>query len=132
MMKRRSAGSRIVKGLALAAAGLPLLWLALPLWFPWVLRPLARAAGVSYSRYERIGYRRFALCDLTLDSRTLRLRARRLEALAPTIWCWRYFREHGASSEPFVSATGWQIELLPTRSGAPASVYSTAQDVQDI
>src|SRR5208283_4763954 len=59
-------------------------------------------------------------------------RARRLEALAPTIWCWRYFREHGASSEPFVSATGWQIELLPTRSGAPASVYSTAQDVQDI
>src|SRR5262245_34519216 len=60
--------------------------LALPLLFPWLLRPLARAWGFQYSTYERAGYSRFRVSDVVGPAGTGEFRARGVEVFVPTIW----------------------------------------------
>src|SRR3989454_7546961 len=38
--------------------------LALPAWFPWILRPVLARFGVGFDSYERVGYARFALTNV--------------------------------------------------------------------
>src|SRR5690348_11846620 len=83
---------KFVLWLALAVAGLALVLGALPLWFPWVLKPLARHRGLSYAAYERLSYSRFALRDLSFTNGLMDVRAERVECLVPSAWAWRLFR----------------------------------------
>src|SRR5215469_9871535 len=98
---------RILKVLGWSVAGLLGLVLSLPIWFPWVLRPIARGQHISYARYERIGYSHFVVSDVVLSNRTLRIRAERLEGLVPGAWFWRM---RGKSTEPFATAQHYEIE----------------------
>ena len=74
----------IVLGLVLA--GFVGLWVSVPLWLPWVLRPMANQRGVYYSGYKREGYRHFALQGISVTNQSLRFRAERVEALVPSVW----------------------------------------------
>ena len=107
-------------------------WFSLPLWLPWVLEPLARSAGARYARYERQGYRRFSLHDLTFTNQTVRLHAQQVEGLVPTVWLWRCLTKNHA--EPFLRVEGWQVQPLPaseaTGSGSP-SVYEETRQLED-
>ncbi|MGH7972380.1 MAG: hypothetical protein ACREIC_27015, partial [Limisphaerales bacterium] len=75
--------------LGVPAAMLGLLGVALPLWWPWVLRPLARAQGAHYNGYQRLGYARFLLTGFSYTNATTEVRATRVEADVPTVWLWR-------------------------------------------
>jgi translocation and assembly module TamB len=105
----------------LTLAGLAICWFSLPLWFPWVLRPAARKAGLVYSRYEREGYSRFVLHNISYTDRSARVRAERLTALVPSAWLWG--RVTGARSSATLSAQGWSFESLPSNQ-PDESVYS--------
>ncbi|HWX21699.1 MAG TPA: translocation/assembly module TamB domain-containing protein [Candidatus Binatia bacterium] len=119
---------RILQGLGLALGCVLLLWFSLPLWFPWLLRPLARKAGVHYTQYARKGYARFDLSGLSFSNATVRFRAERIEALAPNVWLWRCLTT--PQQQPFLSAQNWQFESIPAGSpSGSSSVYSNVQRV---
>src|SRR3974390_2846862 len=103
-------------------------WLALPLWFPWLLRPLAASQGARYSTYTRVGYSRFKLTGVTLTNRTVRLSADTVEGLVASSWLWKLAHGTNWPPEPFVLINGWQFTSIP--SGGPSSpVYADVQDV---
>src|SRR6266702_2468910 len=75
---------KLLLGFVLGLALILLLPLSLPLWFPWVLRPLAAKYGASYAAYERDGYSRLALRQVTFTNRNVRFHAASIETLVPT------------------------------------------------
>jgi translocation and assembly module TamB len=113
----------------LFGAGLVVLWLALPLWFPWVLRPVARRSGAYYSGYERLGYGRFLLHDLTFTNRAVRFHADRVEAYIPSSWLWHLRASHRLEGTPFVQITGWSFDSLPSTA---ATATSTTDEIKSI
>src|SRR5688500_10082546 len=50
-----------------------------PLWFPWVLRPVAKRYGAVFQNYERLGYSEFAVTEVAYSNRNVRVQAGRLE-----------------------------------------------------
>jgi hypothetical protein len=115
----------IRRALLVICAVIELLVIALPAWFPWLLRPVLRHAGIDYERYERIGYGGFALLGLRGQSGSMRITARRVEVDLPLRWFWRKWR--GDASRPFVSATDWRAQLIaqPHPKPSPKAARST-------
>ncbi|MGH7968454.1 MAG: hypothetical protein ACREIC_06955, partial [Limisphaerales bacterium] len=118
---------RIFRGLGLILAGMLILLLSLPLWFPWVLRPGAALGGVHYSKYERHGYARLVVTDVRLDSRGTRVRAARVETLMPTAWAWN-LATGSHPFEPFVIVDHWELSVPPS-SGTTTSTDSKIRDI---
>ncbi|MCU1311481.1 MAG: hypothetical protein JWO20_2606 [Candidatus Angelobacter sp.] len=104
---------KILKAVGLVVAGLLLLWLSLPLWFPWVLPPLAEHAGVHYARYQREGYRRFSLYELTYTNQSVKFSAQQVGALVPTVWLARLAMGAGKAEQPYLRINDWHLESLP-------------------
>src|SRR5215472_7810121 len=80
---------RLVLGLSVLIVLFATIWFSCPLWFPWVLRPLAAHAGAHYTRYGRHGYSRFVLQDFAFTNQSLALRAQNIDAVVPSVWLWR-------------------------------------------
>ena len=115
--------------MGLIIGGLLLLWFALPLWFPWILRPLATKENVHYTRYERLGYANFAIHGLSFTNQDIRLKAERIETVVPSVWLWRLARKD--FGQTFFAATDWELESLP--SGGPSTpVYAQASEVNQV
>ena len=93
---------------------LVLLGVALPLWWPWVLRPLARAQGAHYIAYQRLGYARFLLTGFSYTNATTEVRAARVEADVPTVWLWRLGLGNRRSAQPFLRVDDWQYRSAAT------------------
>lgn len=71
----------------LLLAGCALLVATLPWWLGVALRPVAARYGVTFGRYERVGYGRFRVTDVRVDRGTSWIAiARRVEA--PTVLPW--------------------------------------------
>ncbi len=102
MLNRRRRTVRVLAGLALVLAGL---LVALPLWWPWALKPAGKTFGLTYSRYDRIGYSGFRLTDASITNNSSRIRAERIEAFVPTAWLWKVIT--GETNVPFVNVQGW-------------------------
>lgn len=119
------------RALGIFFGALLVLCLSVPLWFPWLLGPLAGRQGVRYDRYEREGYRRFALYEASYTNKNIRFRADRIEALTPSAWLWRTASGKGAG--PWVRVEGWTLETVPAPKPAgvrtPPSLYTNIQQV---
>ena len=113
--------------LALTGGGTILFWAALPLWFPWVLRPVAQRFGAHYSRYERHGYGRFAIDRLKYSDHSATVEAEHLEALVPTVWLWRLAVTKKIGPEPFVSVHTWQFQEKPSSKPAASTFPKVRQ-----
>ncbi len=98
----------------LVVTGLLGIWFSLPLWFPWLLRPLARQVHARFADYQREGYGRFSLYGVTYTNRAIRFKAQHIEGLTPTVWLARLATGAGQREQPFVSFSGWQLEFVPS------------------
>ena len=106
------------------------LLVGMPLWFPWVLRPVGKHFGLRYSRYEREGYSRFALESVVYTNRGVRVEAGRVEGFVPTVWAWKHFAND--TNSVYVSVADWQLTVSSSTnrpSKRPASVYRTAGQI---
>lgn len=126
----KARGKKLLK---LLGAGLLLLALgvaALPLWWPWALRPVAKAYGAQYATYERRGYSRFAVSNLTVKVKTTTVRARSLETLVPSAWIWNWMFD---SERNYAAADDWSVivEKSP-RKKPPSSTYTNFQRIDRI
>lgn len=91
---------------------LVLLLLTSPLWFPWLLRPLAHRYNADFSNYERVGYDRLVVKNLTFRKETTVFTASRVAAVQPLAWGWKYLTHSDAGPRLLVS--DWKLELLPS------------------
>src|SRR5258705_11557980 len=118
-------------GLGILLLALIVLVAAMPLWLPWILRPVARPYGVHYSNYQRAGYSRFVLTDLRLTNETIRFQARQAEAFVPTVWLWLHSFGSRDGQKTFWRVADWQLEILDaTKKPQPSprlSAYRTLQ-----
>src|SRR4051812_7491184 len=78
----------------------------LPLWFPWILRPIAKRFGATYTRYERDGYGRFQLHHVSFTNDAGHFEAEKIQVLNPAEWIWKCFLD--PHSESFVEAASWK------------------------
>lgn len=69
--------------------GVLVLLASLPVWFPWVLQPMAARYGVAFAHYHRVGYTQFAVEELRGQWAGARLDAQRVVCVLPTTWLWR-------------------------------------------
>ncbi|MFT3782476.1 MAG: translocation/assembly module TamB domain-containing protein [Nibricoccus sp.] len=81
--------------------------LTLPWWMRALLAAAQKPAGIRYSRYERIGYSRFAVHDLRLEREGVVVTVRRAEVDTPLVWGWREFKR----TQTPVVASGWRVEI---------------------
>jgi translocation and assembly module TamB len=93
--------------LALVLSGIVLGFIALPVWFPWVVRPVLDRFDVGYEEYARSGYGRFVLRDVTFRNESFDFHAERIEGLLPLHWLWHRIRDDG--QVVFLRVTGWSV-----------------------
>jgi translocation and assembly module TamB len=110
-----------------------LLWCSMTIWFPWVLGPIARRAGLKYASYQRTSFGRFELRDVTLTNNTVHLYVDRVQSLLPSIWAWRLLIGDRSHIPEFVSARRFSCELVPNANSKPAkSPHAQLQEVKTI
>lgn len=110
--------------LGFALLGLCLFWFGMPLWFPWLLKPVAAGLDAGLTRYERVGYGRFAIHGVAFTNENLRLTARRAEAFVPNLWLWRLAK--GSADQKYVTIEDWNLEFLSTTNSRATERPSTS------
>ncbi len=97
-------------------AGLTLVFLlavlAIPLWLPWVVKPVGAKFGLEYGEYERIGYGRFALHDLSFEHEAVTVSGGRLEAYLPLSWIFHALRMNDDAAD-FLVVEDWRVVIDP-------------------
>lgn len=108
--------------------GFAMLWLLLPVWFPWALRPLASKAGAHFSTYERLSYARLSLHNLDLTNQSIILHVHQLDAFVPSVWLWKLGTGRNTGSMPFLHVGTWDCELVQSGNTNSSSLFSQIQD----
>ncbi|MBA4136930.1 MAG: hypothetical protein C0518_06400 [Opitutus sp.] len=102
-----------LKVILLLAVLLALGLATLPGWLGRALKPAGARYGLTFERYERVGYARFALLNARFERRGLIVTAQRVVLDSPLPWL---LRRSAAEAE----ITGWTLTLLPARKDASA------------
>ncbi len=98
-----------LSALALFAV-IALLIIAAPVWFPWLVQPLAGNFGLGYARYERIGYSRFALHDVGIKEDNFSLSVGKAEAYLPPAWFVKIITGNVEETD-FISVENWHLSV---------------------
>jgi translocation and assembly module TamB len=109
----KSRWRRVLIPIGIAVILLGLVLLALPLWFPWLARPVARSIGVEFENYRRMGFARFEMTGITGRFSNVEIAADRFEAFLPHSWLWYRWRP-GTQTNEFALATDWLLRIVPT------------------
>ena len=126
----KSTPRKILLWLITAIVSLLVLVLAMPLWFPWLLRPLGRRAGLHYQTYVREGYSRFNLGSVSYTNAHVHLTAWRIRLFVPSTWAWHRFRSD--KTLRYAEVTDWNLLIIPGSTGQPHSESSTYTNAQKI
>ena len=127
---------RWLKVLGGACLVIGLIVVALPVWFPWVLRPVLARFGVRFDSYERVGYSRFALTNVHRDAPNARFRCERVVGFLPPRWLWLRY-SHGADADIFLTVARWSVQIGPATglqpkspAAPPGSTFALAEAVK--
>ena len=78
-----------------------------PLWFPWILKPVAQRYGADFKSFERVGYERLILSNVSFARRGTTFLKSQVEILQPLSWLWR--RQQGDTTTDRVTVKDWQL-----------------------
>src|SRR5688572_14732334 len=108
----RSRKKRFFKTVGISLLAAAVIALALPVWFPWVLRPVLARYGVGFDSYARVGYTRFALNNVRGQLDNAQFTGKRIVCPLPPLWLW--WRYHGSSdNEPLLTVAAWNLQIQP-------------------
>src|SRR5690625_2674272 len=111
----------------------------MPVWMPWIVRPVLSQIGVEYESYERVGYGRFALKDVSFSEGGTEVSAEKVEGFIPTAWLVALLT--GGEDEEFILVEKWRVEVAekeeeglekPKREEKEVSVYEIVGQVEAI
>ncbi len=98
---------RRLTGIVLILVALVILGVAAcPWWLGGALARFGADRGLSFARYERLGYSRFALHEVEFRKGAVRVMADRAEGPTPVIWLWRHWRDVPVEA----TAGAWRVE----------------------
>ena len=126
---------RLLRSLFWLAGGGIFLAGFLPLWFPWVLTPVAKRYGLQFAEYDRIGWTRFALTEVRGNWNGTKLEARRIESGLPTVWLGHRLRPHTSNLSLLSLSNGQLVIVEPAASksnGTPGSAGGTLNQIADL
>src|ERR1041385_5432346 len=132
-MAVRKRRSKVFRFLLAVVLFLVLVIAALPLWFPWALRPVAKRYGATYAHYQRLGYSQFQLTGVSVTNGPAHVEAGRVKTFVPTVWLWKHLI--GERGRTFAEVDSWKYQTIKTqsthsRSNAPVSVHKIYGIVQ--
>jgi translocation and assembly module TamB len=104
---------RWLKVVLATAVSLAVLLVLLPFWLGWVLRPAARHWGLAIGGYERVGYARFVLTNVTYTRPGVTVTAQRAETDTPLLWGWRKMSGRGSAT----TAEHWSVVVTEREPG---------------
>jgi translocation and assembly module TamB len=116
-------GLKVVLGILLT---LVLLLVLLPFWLGPVLRPAARHWGLDIGGYERAGYSRLVLTNVTYTRPGVTVTAKRAETDTPLLWGWRKLSGRGSAT----TAEHWTVvvtERDPSERRTPSGQFGLVQ-----
>src|SRR5437667_5310175 len=123
---------RWFKAIGLGCLVIVVVALALPVWFPWILRPVLARFGVGFDSYERVGYARFALTNVRGQFGNARFDSKRIASCLPPGWLWRRY-SNPSDDEPLLTVTAWNLQMQPggisQRTSAPDSAFAVAEEI---
>ena len=123
-MAGRKLRTKIFLALLSVVLVLVLVIAAMPLWFPWVLPPIAKRFGASYTGYRRVGYQQFELSGFTLTNGPTHVDASQARGFIPTVWLWKHFT--GARDENFVQVQSWKYRSCTSDDKSSSSPATNA------
>src|SRR6185437_14292533 len=132
-MAGRKLRKKIFRILLSVVLFLALVIAAVPLWFPWALRPIAKRFGAGYANYQRVGYRQFELSGVTFTNSSSHLDAGQVKGFVPTVWLWKHFT--GANDQNFLQVQSWKYQPVAktsTHTNAPASAQGAFHNLQKL
>lgn len=109
-MRRRI--RKIAISFALLLLALLTLAVAMPLWFPWMAKPVFRKQGIHYAHSQRLSYGRLALDQAQFANELIQFEAERIETLTPSVWMWRRYARSSTENRAVLEVTGWRVEIL--------------------
>src|SRR4051812_47358955 len=79
-----------------------------PYWISLAVRPLSARYNLSYEKYDRVGFDKFALENVTYKTAGVDFKASRIEGYLPSSWYWK--ATHRGTNEPptFLKINGWK------------------------
>lgn len=89
MQMAKAKRHKVIRRLLWVIAVLVVVFAALPVWFPWALRPVLNHYGIHFTEYERTSYFRFKAYDVTAQWGNTHLAIKQFECVLPTTWVWR-------------------------------------------
>lgn len=92
------------------------LFASVPWWLGAALRPILRAQGVAFDRYERDGYAHFRLRGVTYRNPGLSVTAGEVRSLTPLAWLGQRLR----GREPQLTIIDWSLRRAATPAGLGA------------
>ncbi|MFN7137740.1 MAG: hypothetical protein ACK4UN_00195, partial [Limisphaerales bacterium] len=101
---------KLLVALGMLVGILVLLVLLTPLWVPWLLRPTLTRYDVEFDRYDRVGYTRLSLHDVSYSRTNLTFHAQTVEVHQPALWLWRRWRQQHTAED--VRVEGWKLTLI--------------------
>ncbi|MDX2111846.1 MAG: translocation/assembly module TamB domain-containing protein [Verrucomicrobiota bacterium] len=105
---------RLLIGLVILCLLLALAVAAIPWWLPSVLRPLARGQDITFTDYQRVGYTRFRLTDVTYAVGNTTVTMGKLEAPTPVVWLLARLWGTTSSQKPSFRGEGWAVVVDDT------------------
>lgn len=92
----------------------------LPWWLGAALAPFARARGVTFARYERLGYARFRLTDVEFSHPSLRFAAHQITLDTPLRWLL-----HRSLARAEISDWTLEIDAAPAKTNPKSAASSS-------
>src|SRR5690606_31065775 len=107
---------RWLRRLAVAMVLLAVLVAALPVWLPWVLLPVLRGQGLNVADYQRQGYQRLTLREVSFQDEDVEFQADRVEVRLPHLWLRdRWFGDANPSGTPQGMIANWNLLIVTNR-----------------
>lgn len=101
----------------------------LPVWFPWVLKPVLHHYDLEFSHYDRLGYTQFALNEVAGRWDNVSVTAQRVEGVLPLTWAWRKV-VGGTNESPFLTLKNGDVVITPAKD-SPTAVTTTNETSLD-
>ena len=103
----------------------------LPVWFPWVLRPVVQRLGVTYDSFETISSTQGLVKNAKATFGQTTIEAKRLRLFLPNRWLWCLFVT-GNAHAPFVQVADWSVHSEPSAEEKAPGTNSTSTVLNDL
>ncbi|MBA4148025.1 MAG: translocation/assembly module TamB domain-containing protein [Verrucomicrobia bacterium] len=123
---------KLLIALGILIMGMLLLIFAAPIWVPWLLRPVLARFDVQFKSYERDGYERLNLTEVSYASTNFAFSADKVAFHQPGVWLLRHWT--GQFTAEDLRVEDWKLTIVPeprNEEDEPTTLYEGLQKLDE-